>query len=182
MECPPNLAAGGIAMRMQYAAAAVRRFASECKFGPAAIESRAPFDEFLNTFRAFFHQHMRRFRIHDAIAGSNGVLKMQADLVLIAQGHCDSALSVLRGGFGQFLLGQNQDSSCFGESDCRAQAGHTGTDNNEIHLLRQLLHGEKILSKLKPTRPSTKSKRGSRRKKGDCKKQKQEPDPSLTTM
>ena len=59
VECATNLAAGGIAVRVQNAAAAVRAFASEGDFGSGAVELRAPLDQLFDARRAFFHQNAR---------------------------------------------------------------------------------------------------------------------------
>ena len=52
-----DLAAGGIAVRVQDAIAAVRAFEREQQFGAFAIELDAPLDQFLNRGRAFLHEN-----------------------------------------------------------------------------------------------------------------------------
>src|ERR1051326_4967397 len=96
VECPSDFAAGGISMRMQDAVAAVRRLTCESQLGSLAVELRSPLDQLLNPVRPFFHQDARGVGVHDPITRVDGVLKMQADLVFVAQRYRDAALRVLR--------------------------------------------------------------------------------------
>src|SRR5437667_800315 len=77
---------------MQNAIAAVRFFASERQLRALAAKLRAPLNQFFNAFRSIFHEDSCRFRIAETITCVQRVLKMQADLVFIAQRGCDSAL------------------------------------------------------------------------------------------
>src|SRR5258706_3270195 len=84
-QCAPNLAPGGVTMGVQNARTAVSGFSSEGKATTLAIKLSAPLQQFLQTLRAFFHQHLSCLFIHDAVAGCDGVLKMEADLIFIAE-------------------------------------------------------------------------------------------------
>ena len=68
----------------------------EGKLSAVAIELRAPFDEFFNARRTFFDQHANGFYITKSVACDQGVLKMEADFVFVAEGGGDSSLSVMR--------------------------------------------------------------------------------------
>jgi len=52
-KCAADFAAGGVAMSVQDAGAAVRGLARKGKFRAGAIEFGAPFDELRNVLRAF---------------------------------------------------------------------------------------------------------------------------------
>jgi hypothetical protein len=49
-------------------------------------------------------------------------------------------LGVLRGGFGDLLLGEHEHAARLRELDGGAQSGNSGADNDEIRLLRNRLH------------------------------------------
>ncbi len=83
-------------MSMQNAVAAVRGLAGKGQLGAFAVKLRAPVNKFLDAFRPLFHQDARRVGVHNAVAGLDGVLEVQADLIFIAQGDGDPALCVLR--------------------------------------------------------------------------------------
>src|SRR5690348_7002893 len=121
-------------MRVQHARAAVRALARESERGTLAVESRAPIDEFLNAVGAFFDQNLRRFRVAEAVAGFERVLKMKRNIVFIAERDCDPALCVVSGGFGQLIFRQHQHAAGLGEGDGGAHASHAGADHNEICL------------------------------------------------
>src|SRR5690348_2443342 len=97
MQGAADFASGGIAMRVQNTAAAVRSFAGECQLCAIAVKFCSPGNQFLDALRPFLHQNVRSFRVDDAVTGIDGVLKMEADFVFVAQGDSNSALGVLRG-------------------------------------------------------------------------------------
>ena len=106
VERAADLAAGGVAVGVQNAVAAVRAFARERELGSGAIELRAPLDQLFDARRTFFDQHARGFLVDQAVAGVERVLQMQRNFVFIAEGGGDSALRVLRVGFGHLTLGE----------------------------------------------------------------------------
>src|SRR5947209_18847327 len=77
---------------MQNAIATVRPFASERQLRAAAVKLCAPLNQFFNAFRSVFHQCPCCLGIAETITSVQRVLKMQADLVFIAQRRSDSAL------------------------------------------------------------------------------------------
>ena len=74
----------------------MRRLAGECEFRALAIELSAPLNQLLNPLWPFFHQDFRCLGVYQSVAGVDGVLQMQADLVFVAEGYCDSTLGILR--------------------------------------------------------------------------------------
>jgi hypothetical protein len=57
---------------------------------------------------------------------------MQANAILIGKCSGDSALSVLRVGFGEFSLGETEHSTEGREFDGGAHASDTSTNNDEV--------------------------------------------------
>src|ERR1041385_7659069 len=146
MECAANLASRRIAVRVQDSVAAVRRFARERQLCALAVELRSPVNQLLDSVRSFLHQNVRRIRVNNPIPGIDGVLQVQADLVFVAERNPDSALGILRGGFRKFLLRQHQHLACFSQRNGRAQPGHAGSHDDEIHLCWRLFHVAKMVS------------------------------------
>src|SRR5215470_723512 len=95
VECATDFPSGRVTMSMQNAASAVRSLTSECKPGTAAIELSAPVDQLLNALRTLFHENAGCFRMDNAVARGDCVLKMKTDLIFIAQSDGDPALSIL---------------------------------------------------------------------------------------
>jgi hypothetical protein len=71
-------------MCVQNAIAAMRSFPGKGQLRPFAVKLRSPLNQLLDTLRTFLHQHPGRIGIHDAIAGIDCVLQVQADFILIA--------------------------------------------------------------------------------------------------
>ena len=95
-------------MSMQDAVAAVCGLTRKGQPSTLAVKLRTPVNKFLDALRSFFYQDARCIGIHNSVPGLNSVLQVQADFVFIAQRDGDSALCVLRIGFGQLLFGQYQ--------------------------------------------------------------------------
>ena len=128
--------AGGVAVRMQDAIAAVRAFAGQHELPVFAVEVRTPAQQFLHALRAFLHQHARRFAIHQAIAGVDGVFQMQRDVFFAAHRDGDAALRVVGVRFAEGFLGHDQDAgSVRSQANRGAQAGDACADDDEVGLL-----------------------------------------------
>src|SRR2546426_10650502 len=127
---------------MQNAIAAVRFFASERQLRALAAKLRAPLNQFFNAFRSIFHEDSCRFRIAETITCVQRVLKMQADLVFIAQRGCDSAL---RGRILELALSQHYYASSARQFNRGTQAGNSRADYYEISFGWSALHMAKML-------------------------------------
>src|SRR6185503_16794818 len=101
MERKGDFASRRIAVRVQNAPAAVRAFLRERETGTLTVEFRAPFDELLDGGGTLLDQGVHSFAVAEPITGSYGVLFMELDLVIIAQGDRNAALRVFGGGFVQ---------------------------------------------------------------------------------
>ena len=131
-ERAANLAAGGVAVGVQHAIAAVRAFAGEGDLGAGAIELRAPLDEFFDARRTFFHQNARRFFVDQPVAGLQRVFQMQPNLIVVAERGRDTALRILRIRLGDFALGQTEHPARGRQFDRSAQAGNARAHHDEI--------------------------------------------------
>ena len=109
-----DLAAGGIAVGVQDAAAAMSGFPRKRQPHAIAIEFGAPLDEPLDGGRTFLDQRVDSLRIAQSGPGGEGVLLVQSDLVVIAERDGDSALRVFRRGFAQAVLRHHQNTACLG--------------------------------------------------------------------
>ena len=69
-----DLASSGIPVRMQDAITAVCAFTSESQLRTVAIKFRAPFNQFFNSLRAFFHQHLDRICVAESVSRIQRVL------------------------------------------------------------------------------------------------------------
>ena len=139
-----DFAAGGIAVGMQHAVAAVRAFAGKGDLGAGAVELGAPLDQLFDAGRTFLDQHARGLFVAQAVAGLQGVFQMQADFIVVAERGGDSALRVLRVGFGDFALGQAEHASGGGKLHRGAQTGNARAHHDEIGFGRQCLHARKV--------------------------------------
>src|SRR5262249_9136702 len=135
-----DLATSGVAVRVQDARAAVCSFTRKCEFGAVAIESSAPPDQLLDARWSFFYQDPGRFRVDQAVAGVDGVLQLESDLLLIAQRHCDAALRILCVRFSKLLLGYDKHTAGGGQSNCCAQACDASANHNKVYLCLRGIH------------------------------------------
>src|SRR5215470_16260176 len=120
-----DFAAGGVAMRVENARAAVCGLARESQFGAGAIEFRAPFDELSDVLGTFFHQQGYRFRPAESVAGSDGVLLVQADFVFVAEGNGDATLRICSCGFAQVGFCKDKNGARGAEFDGGTKARNT---------------------------------------------------------
>jgi 3-dehydroquinate synthase len=127
-----DLAAGRVAVCVQDAAAGVRAFAGEGEAGTFAVELGPPGDQFLDGARAFLDKRVDGLRVAEAVAGGDGVLLVEGDLVVVAEGGGDAALGVFRGGLLELILGEDKDAAEGGKLDSGAEAGDTCADDEEI--------------------------------------------------
>ncbi len=119
-------------MSVQHAVAAVRAFARERDLGAGAVELGAPLHQLLDARRTFFDQHARGFFVHQAVAGLQRVFQMKRNFVVIAERGGDSALRILRVGFGDLTLGEAENAAGGSEFHRGAQSGNTRANNDEI--------------------------------------------------
>ena len=121
-------------MGVQNTVAAVGAFAAESQFGALAVKFCSPLNQLLDAPGGILDQDFGGFGIAEAIAGLEGVLKVQTDFVFIAESGGDAALCPLGIGVRNFALGEDRDRTGGGEVDGSAQAGNSGADYQKISL------------------------------------------------
>src|SRR5256886_16167930 len=130
---------------MQNAIAAVRFFASERQLRALAAKLRAPLNQFFNAFRSIFHQCPCCLGIAETITCVQRVLKMQADLVFIAQRGHNPTLRQLRGRILDLTFSQHYYASSARQFDSGTQSGNSRADYDEISFGWSALHMAKML-------------------------------------
>src|SRR6266700_3056483 len=113
---------------MQYAIAAVRSFASERQLRALTVKLRPPLNQFFNAFRSVFHQCPCCLGIAETITSVQRVLKMQADLVFIAQRGRNPTLRQLRGRTLDLTFSQHYYASSVLQFNCVPHTGNSRTD------------------------------------------------------
>ncbi len=137
VERARDFAAGGIAVGVQNAVAAVRPFAGEGQLAAFAVELRAPVDQLPDGRGTLFHQGVDGGAVAQAVPRVERIPLVQFHLVVVAQRDGDPALRVLRGGFVQALLGHHQHRPGRGQVDGGAQPRHAGADYQEVRMYLQ---------------------------------------------
>jgi hypothetical protein len=117
---------------MQDAISAVCAFAAELQFLALTVECCTPSDKPLNFCRTFFDQHSHGFGIAQPIACSQGVLLVQRDIVIVAEGGCNTSLSVFRRRFAEAVLRDDDNATGRSELDSCAKSSYTRANNDEI--------------------------------------------------
>src|SRR4051812_3519449 len=142
-ESAPDLPSGGIAGGVQHARGTGNPLACGGVLGGFAGALRSPGDEIGNANWPLLSKSARGFGIHQPVTSRQSILHMKADLIFVTEGNGDPALRVLRGGFGDLLLGEHEHAARLRKLDGSAQSRYSGADNDEIRVLRNRLHEEK---------------------------------------
>ena len=131
-ERPADFGAGGVAVGVQDAVAAVRTFAGEHESALFAIEACTPAQQLFHTQWAFFDENLRRVAIDEAISCGDGVCEVQRDIFVAAESDSDSALSVVGIRLAEGFFCDDQYAASFRESDSGAQAGDSGAHDQKV--------------------------------------------------
>jgi hypothetical protein len=129
---PVDFPTGRIILRVQDARATVRGLAREGQLGSGAVKLGAPLNQLLDVLRTLSDQHLGGFRVAQTVAGLNGVLRVQIDLVFVAEGCGDPALRQGAGRLAQLGFGEHQNVARLSQLDRGAQSRHATSDNNKI--------------------------------------------------
>ncbi len=127
-----DFASGGVTVSMQNAATAVGAFARESEPGALAIELSAPCDQLLDGGRTFFDQGANCFGIAEAVAGNEGVLLVQFDLIVVAESRSYASLRIFGGRFLQTVFGDDKHPAGRGELNCGAETCNAGPYDDVI--------------------------------------------------
>ncbi len=130
-----DFTAGGVAIGVQDARAAVRGLACKGQLGSRAIKFRAPFDEFGDVFRTFFDEQGHGFRAAETVTGVNGVLFVQADFVFVTERHGDAALRPGGRRIAEIGFGEHQNVARGTEFNGRTKSSNARPDNHVIRVI-----------------------------------------------
>src|SRR5579875_2580032 len=114
------------------AATPVGAFAREREPGALAIELSAPCDQLLDGGRTFFDQGANCFGIAEAVAGNEGVLLVQFDLIVVAESRSYASLRIFGGRFLQTVFGDDKHPAGRGELNCGAETCNAGPYDDVI--------------------------------------------------
>ena len=128
---------------MDDAVTAVSGFTSKGQVLPFPVELGAPLDQLLDRSGPFLDESAHGGTVAESVAGVEGVLLVERDLVIVAERDGDAALGIVGGGVGDFALGENDDASRRSELDGGAQARDSSADDQKICLWRCTLHRQK---------------------------------------
>ena len=109
VEGAGDLFAGGVAVGVEDTVAGVCAFAAEDEFTALTVEFGAPFEELFDDAGAFIDEGTDGVRIAEAVAGLEGVLFVEGNLIVIGEGSGDAALGVFGGRFVEGVLGEDED-------------------------------------------------------------------------
>ena len=135
-DAPPqhasNFAPGGVA-RMQHPADAVRGLASQRRLPVGiAVEIGTPRQQFVDVAGPVGHQHPHRVRIAQAVAGGDGVARVQVRRVVRPHRRRHTALGITGVALTGVGLGQNGHLAGLRQRQCGPQAGHAAADDEEV--------------------------------------------------
>jgi 3-dehydroquinate synthase len=132
IEGAGDFTAGGIAVGMEDAVAGVGAFAAEDEDAAFPIELGAPFEEFLDDAGAFGDEGADGVRVAETIAGGEGILLVEGDLVIVGKGGGDASLRILGGRLMEGVLGEDEHLAVFGKGNGGPQAGDASPDHQKV--------------------------------------------------
>ena len=103
-----------------------------------AIELGAPVDEFLDFVGTLFDQGPHGFRVAESVPRFDRVALVQADAVIVAEGHRDAALGIFRRGLGETIFREDQDAPGFRGFDGCSKTRHAGANYEEVGFHKEL--------------------------------------------
>jgi hypothetical protein len=112
----------------------MRAFAGTEKLAGFCVEVRAPLDELGKAGGALRDESFSSGAVDEAVAGVQGVFKMERDVFIAFHGDGDSALGVVGVGLGEGFFGDDQDIAVGGEFDGGAKAGNASSHDKKINL------------------------------------------------
>ena len=128
---PFDFAAGHV-VGMENPPLAVSPFTGQVVAVAAGGELYPPVDQVADDLRPFLDHHPHHVFVADAGAGHQGVFDMGIEGVLLGEDRCDATLGIVRGGFGDFPLGDHRDLAVFGRLQRKGETGDTAADDEKI--------------------------------------------------
>jgi hypothetical protein len=139
VEGAGDFASRGIAVGVEDAVAAVRAFAGEGElrvFTFFAIEFGAPADEVLYGGWALLDKGVDGVLVAESVAGVEGVVFVERDLVIVAERDGDAALGVFGRRLAQGVLGHDENGSGLRQFDCGTETGDAGANDQKVAVHR----------------------------------------------
>ena len=133
-ERAADLCAGCVAAGVEDAGQRVSTFAGAEKLAGLLVKLCAPLDELGEAGRAFGDEGLRSGAVDDAVAGVQGVFKMESDVLIAFHGDGDSALGIVGVGLAESFLGDDQDLAVGSQFDGSAEAGNASSHDKKINL------------------------------------------------
>lgn len=127
-----DFAPGRISMRMKNTISAMRAFTGKQQLRALAVKRGPPFNELLNRGRRFLYQCPDGRNIAKTVTRHDGVLFVQFNFVVVIERSRYPALRILRRGFSQCVLRNDQHAPCARKLDCSPQASYTCSYYDEI--------------------------------------------------
>jgi hypothetical protein len=129
-----DLGARGVAVGVKNTRTGVRSFAGAKEVRAFVVEAGSPGDKFFDTRGTFADEHFGGGTMDEPVARGKGVVEVKRD-VLVAF-HCDgdAALRVVRVGFGDRFLSDDEDLAALSQFYCGTQSSHARTDNEIVNL------------------------------------------------
>ena len=103
-----DLLPGRIPVSMQDASLTVSPLTPQGEARPLSIEPGAPFDQLERARRPLLNEHEDRAFIAQSIPRLKGVAVVQRDLVIVGEDRRKTTLSLVGGGIGRPVLGQDR--------------------------------------------------------------------------
>jgi hypothetical protein len=123
-ECPHELLARRIAVRMDDASMAVPAFATQLQTIALPIKLATPFKQFRNSFRALTYDRFDRPFIAKTLPRHQRVLNVGLDAVVFTEDRSDSSLRVGGVALVKVIFGDDKDGAAFCRFKGRSKARH----------------------------------------------------------
>src|ERR1700690_1856615 len=117
---------------MKHPTSGVSSFTRKGELCSIFVEFGPPLDEFEYPPRPLFHEDSHRLFIAQPGTCLDCILKVDADLVPVAQGNGDTALGIFGGAFGWYILCHYHDASVARKLYRCPETSNTAADNQEI--------------------------------------------------
>jgi len=144
-------------MSVKHSSLTVRSFTRQCNMTIDLIKLGSPLHELADFSRRFVREDLYRSLITQAGARRERIAEMQFGGIGFSDRGGNAALGILGIGFGQFGLGEKENSARPGKLDCSAKSCNSATDDNEIRfdsfVLRAAGHSSKIARAAKAPLP-----------------------------
>jgi hypothetical protein len=113
----------------------VRAGPGELEVCSVAVKVHAPAYQFLDLLKAFLDKNTHGMLTAQAITRPKGIMEVEGDLVVFAERHRHTGLSILGAGFKTLPLADEQNASRGGQLNAGADTGDSAADDQKVDLL-----------------------------------------------